>query len=417
MKLKEFYIEGLFDLYNHTIDFTNQNSPEKGANVIMIYGKNGVGKTTILRMIDGFMTLNFDEFRKTKFKSAHLVFSNSNIIKVIKKVSVDKTRHLEVIYKSNRKQFTAKLDVDDNFIETEENIINKEIFIKKYREDLENFSYEFIDTERLIKRNIKDEIINERYQGKQKIRKYVKNGKSSYLNDKIRDFIKDSQINSSHYFKTNEPELFEKVLDNIDNQPYIDYSEITKRLSTLERIEKNFKFNRLKLYTDNWDYKKIKNRVSQSIDNQLKLNIIWAYINVYEAKIIELVNLANRLLVFEDSLNNYLTDKKIEINSNGFEIHLDNITKDEIFEQDLSTGEYHLLYLTVLALCTKVRGSVIAIDEPEMSMHITWQRKLVNTLTTIASNANPQMIFATHSPDIAENYSNSLTTEKYVFER
>lgn len=416
MKLKEFYIEGLFDLYNHTIDFTNQSASDNGANVIMIYGKNGVGKTTILRMIDGFMTLNFDEFRKSKFKSAHLVFSNSNIIKV-SKINLDKQSYLEVSYKSGKQNLKARLNVDENFVDTDENFLNKNIFIAKYRQDLENFTYEFIDTERLIKRNIKDEIINERYEGRQKIRKYVKNGKSSFLNDKIRDFIKDSQINSSHYFRTNEPDLFEKVLENIDNQPYINYLDISKRLTALEKFEKNYKFNRLKLSTDNWDYKKIKNKVEQSIDNQLKLNIIWAYINVYEAKIIELANLANRLLVFENSLNNYLTDKKIEITSKGFEIHLDNSGKDEIFEQDLSTGEYHLLYLTVLALCTKVRGSVIAIDEPEMSMHITWQRKLVNTLTTIASNATPQMIFATHSPDIAENYSNSLTTEKYVLER
>ena len=57
---------------------------------------------------------------------------------------------------------------------------------------------------------------------------------------------------------------------------------------------------------------------------------------------------------------------------------------------------------------------MIAIDEPEMSMHISWQNKLVKALLKISSKANPQFIFATHSPDIAANYNNSFKTAKYV---
>jgi ABC-type oligopeptide transport system ATPase subunit len=60
-----------------------------------------------------------------------------------------------------------------------------------------------------------------------------------------------------------------------------------------------------------------------------------------------------------------------------------------------------------------VQGTEIAIDEPEMSMHISWQNKLINALLQISSKANPQYIFATHSPDIAATYSNSLKTVTY----
>ena len=43
----------------------------------------------------------------------------------------------------------------------------------------------------------------------------------------------------------------------------------------------------------------------------------------------------------------------------------------------------------VEALITRRRGTVIAIDEPEMSMHIAWQRKLIPNLLRCASNAAP----------------------------
>lgn len=410
MKLKEFYIKGLFELYNHTINFDSSPTEDGIANVIMIYGKNGVGKTTVLRMIDGLMTLNFEEFKKTKFDYANLVFSNNKMITVIK-VSENECKYLRIIYKNGNKKIEFKLFTDSDLEYNFENINSAQQFARQYRMDLEKFSYEFIDTERLLKKTLREEIINDRYY-KSKSKKTIVDD-NSFLNNKIRDFIKDSQINNSIYFHDDTPDLFDKILTNIDNDLDIDFIKLRTRLNKLERLEKTFKFDKFKLFTDNWDYKKIKSRVEEFYNNPIKLSIISAYMNVRESRILELVNLASRLLVFENSLNTYLTDKKISINSDGFTINLLNSAKDEIRERELSTGEYHLLYLTILALCTRVKGSVIAIDEPEMSMHITWQRQLVKTLTTIASNASPQMIFATHSPDIAENYTNSLMTVKY----
>ena len=134
-----------------------------------------------------------------------------------------------------------------------------------------------------------------------------------------------------------------------------------------------------------------------------------------ESRNLERMSLAERLLNFEKLLNEFLTDKVLSINSNGFILTSKNKNNDILNETQLSTGEYHLLYLTILALSTKAKGTVIAIDEPEMSMHISWQRKLIKALVQISSKASPQMIFATHSPDIASNYTNSLTTELYDF--
>jgi predicted ATP-dependent endonuclease of OLD family len=45
-------------------------------------------------------------------------------------------------------------------------------------------------------------------------------------------------------------------------------------------------------------------------------------------------------------------------------------------------------------------------DEPELSLHVTWQEILTDNLRKI--NPNAQIIFATHSPDIVGSYQNRV---------
>lgn len=40
------------------------------------------------------------------------------------------------------------------------------------------------------------------------------------------------------------------------------------------------------------------------------------------------------------------------------------------------------------------------IDEPEISLNIKWQRRLVQSLLDIAKGANTQFIFASHSMEL-----------------
>lgn len=62
----------------------------------------------------------------------------------------------------------------------------------------------------------------------------------------------------------------------------------------------------------------------------------------------------------------------------------------------LSSGEKHLLQIFVQSLL--VGESSIMIDEPELSMHIDWQKDLIHSLSIL--NSKSQLILATHSPEI-----------------
>lgn len=413
MEYKQFYVEGLFGLYNHTIDFSSSKTPDKRASIIMLHGKNGVGKTTILRMIEGLMELDFTVFREVKFKKTTLTFSNDETLSVASSYN-DKNdlQYLLVEYKKNK----VKLNPLKIGPLNEKEDANQKLVQEAYRKDLENFSFSFIDTERLMKKNLKEEMRLEEQLKIGKIRHKDEKGKFSFLSEKVKRFITESQVYNALYFSKDEPELFEKILTSIENPTDINALTLKNRINTIVKTEKEFQIERFGIAKERWDRKKLIDILTSEQKKKRasihKLTVINSYLEVLETRNNEKVSLAERLLTFEKLLNEFLSDKSLSVSTEkGIEIK--SINDDNILETQLSTGEYHLLYLTVLALCTTVQGTVIAIDEPEMSMHINWQNKLIKALLKISSKANPQFIFATHSPDIAANYSNSLQTTSF----
>lgn len=64
----------------------------------------------------------------------------------------------------------------------------------------------------------------------------------------------------------------------------------------------------------------------------------------------------------------------------------------------LSSGEKQLLVIMLTALVQENRPGVLFMDEPEISLHIEWQQRLISLIRTL--NPNVQIILCTHSPAI-----------------
>lgn len=62
----------------------------------------------------------------------------------------------------------------------------------------------------------------------------------------------------------------------------------------------------------------------------------------------------------------------------------------------LSSGEKHLIKILLSSMTAG--ANAILIDEPELSMHLDWQRQFVNTILSL--NPNCQLILASHSPEV-----------------
>jgi predicted ATP-dependent endonuclease of OLD family len=58
------------------------------------------------------------------------------------------------------------------------------------------------------------------------------------------------------------------------------------------------------------------------------------------------------------------------------------------------------------------KSLIFIADEPELSLHVTWQEKLLNALRNL--NENAQLIVATHSPDIVADFSKKIITMEDV---
>ena len=75
----------------------------------------------------------------------------------------------------------------------------------------------------------------------------------------------------------------------------------------------------------------------------------------------------------------------------------------------LSSGEIKLILMFYDLLFKSEDHSIILLDEPESSLHVDWQKKLLSTVIDVCANRDIQIITATHSPDVVEDYFTQLT--------
>ena len=74
----------------------------------------------------------------------------------------------------------------------------------------------------------------------------------------------------------------------------------------------------------------------------------------------------------------------------------------------LSAGEKQLLLILLTVFLMDEKSAVLLMDEPEVSLHIEWQERLIKSLRKL--NKNCQLIVTTHSPSIfASGWENYIT--------
>jgi predicted ATPase len=112
----------------------------------------------------------------------------------------------------------------------------------------------------------------------------------------------------------------------------------------------------------------------------------------------ELIKLRKPLNRFWEMLDELFseTGKKVDKNKNEISFLLDN--QVEIKPYQLSSGEKQMLIILLTTLIQDHKHTILLMDEPEISLHIDWQRKLIGYIREL--NPNAQLIIATHSPAI-----------------
>jgi predicted ATPase len=89
------------------------------------------------------------------------------------------------------------------------------------------------------------------------------------------------------------------------------------------------------------------------------------------------------------------TDKILDEDDNGILLLNDGY---KITTTQLSSGEKQLLVILLTVLCQDEKPSVLLMDEPELSLHVSWQYELIKIIREL--NPNCQLIIVTHSTSI-----------------
>jgi energy-coupling factor transporter ATP-binding protein EcfA2 len=113
--------------------------------------------------------------------------------------------------------------------------------------------------------------------------------------------------------------------------------------------------------------------------------------------------------VLISTINNYLRDKFFEF-SLGEGMTVSNKREETLKPKDLSSGEQNLILLLCHIALAHDTGGVFLIDEPEISLNIKWQRKLVDSLVELDMSRSLQFVFASHSMEILAKHRDSVVT-------
>lgn len=128
-------------------------------------------------------------------------------------------------------------------------------------------------------------------------------------------------------------------------------------------------------------------------------------------------------LIFEDGLsakeayhkvrvkiNNIFDGLDMQVEFSGLDkdknIYFQNSLGDKINIDQLSTGEKELLNNIFFLYIADIKDNIILIDEPEISLHPSWQNRIVKIYKEFAKTNNNQIIIATHSPQIIASTPN-----------
>ena len=128
-------------------------------------------------------------------------------------------------------------------------------------------------------------------------------------------------------------------------------------------------------------------------------SVLAPYLDSVEKKLEAMANLQRQIHALVVLINSFYSRKRLSYEiHDGFRI----VTSDgkPIAPHMLSSGERHLLLLFCNTIQALDKQSIFMIDEPEISLNMKWQRRLLPALRECAGPNPVQYIFATHSFEI-----------------
>lgn len=133
--------------------------------------------------------------------------------------------------------------------------------------------------------------------------------------------------------------------------------------------------------------------------------VLSLYLQDINTKLDVFNDLQNKIETFLELISKKFKTKIFIVNrEDGFSIHTNNKNSDTLLPTQLSSGEQHQIVFFYEFIFKASENSFFLIDEPEISLHVDWQRMFLSDIDKIAKLGDRQFLIATHSPQIIGNH-------------
>ena len=435
MRVTRIDILGLFDRFDHSIPL---NMEER---VTLIHGPNGIGKTTVLKLVFSLFHQNFAYLQRTNYGRLELKFDQNTVLRVTRqkfKRSTDVSRSKRpdppdlhfALYKGPTKQreFTLTSASTSDFRRR----LPLEL-LDEYVDEIERIGHdEWLDHdtgETLSLREVLD-----RYGARLPIPSEWKSpAPPDWLTD-ICGSLDVHLIETQRLFAASDHskrpprtrpmrlpsavdmyagELAKTIQRDLAQSAAISQSldrSFPSRLmrtappekATEEHIRSRYKSeNQLRQRLMEAGLLDTEEEIAlpeRSLDNTER-RVLWFYLEDVERKLNVFDERLERIELFKQIINTSFLYKRLSIDKDsGFVFTTDQ--GETVTPNSLSSGEQHELVLAYQLLFKVKPRSLILIDEPEISLHVTWQHKFLPDIMQISEVAELDFILATHSPQI-----------------
>lgn len=442
MKIKQVNVKNLFGFFDHEIPLNLSDR------ITIIHGPNGFGKTMLLTILYSLFTSDYHKLRNIPFSEFSLHFTDGSKLQLRKEIQLDfdqketgfNTR--ELIFEFSKqgstspqryirgpirlKEIPFPLDLIEREIPKLERIGSEKWFFSPSREI---FSL--------------DDVL-ERFEDRLPIPKSAREAEPPWFEEIINSievhFIESQRLLSfqhtsgshqryrSHEYER-KPPLIPTVINYSDELVDMNRMILAEYASLSQSLDRSFPTrlvkgnsaskiteDELRTRLDELEKKRSRlmaagflDRKEEEIDfrelqkiDETNMKVLSIYVEDVEKKLSVFDDLTDKIDLLVKIINKKFLYKQMTIDKNiGFVFK----TPDEktIPVNSLSSGEQHELVLHYEILFHVKQDSLILIDEPELSLHVGWQREFLKNLEEITQLTGFDALIATHSPQIIHN--------------
>lgn len=431
-------ISGLFGRFNHCVPLGGEED------LHIITAPNGYGKTVILRFLDAFFNRKFSYFRRVKFHEATITFRSGRWVKIHREEvginsqeSLLETRDTTIkslkfssfgygddqtvydltpqISSSRFRPYERYLPVDrvgvDRWLEesTQKTMTTAEVFWK-YSDLLPSAFNELTDNIKL------PEWLNK---ATKSVRVQLIETQRLLAIDQVESAAvspRERKLKRLSVVETDAQDLAEKISRAV--QRYADESQkldqtFPKRIieeratvvsgeneirARLQEISKKREALVAAGIISESAYERIE--PSDALDDESIRRILKIYAEDTERKLSVFDFIYSRINLFREIIDEHFLFKTVSTDLEKGIVISDDSDHSEIPLAALSSGEQHELVLIYGLLFKVDAGALILIDEPELSLHVVWQKSFISDILKIKKLNNISVVIATHSPQI-----------------